>query len=69
MLITLRLRFELLFQKFLFDFAICFLKTISNDKELDANHIRNYFIIILKGNKQILGFIWGGGNTVLSKLK
>ena len=52
-------RFELLFQKFLFNFDIWFTKVTSNDRELDADFICVYFIIIPKGNKQILAFIWG----------
>ena len=35
------------------------LQVTSNDRELDADFIGVYFIIILKENKQILAFIWG----------
>ena len=37
------LRFELLFQKFLFNFDIWFTKVTSNDRELDADFIGVYF--------------------------
>ena len=47
------LTFELLFQKFLFNFNIKFTKVTSSDRELDADFIGVYFIMILKENINI----------------
>lgn len=53
------MRFELLFQEFLFNFDTRFTNVISNSREFHVDFIDVYFIIILKENKEILAFTWG----------